>query len=278
MLWMMLQVVHACDARTDTAELQSAMERAEAAYGSLDLEGFATATNDFRRVLECLEDPVTRPVAAQVHRLQGLRAFVDQEAEYAKLAFAAARAIQGSYRFPETLIPTGNPVLVVYDAVPLTMGTSQTVSSPGLEAYWGFDGRTTDQRPVNWPTLVQRFDGSGAVADTAYLWPGDPLPLPAGAPPPIPSPLPAPDPASAPAPAERGGAGSVVLLGGAVGTGVVAGAIYYSAYRASQNFEAPGLSEAQVQGYYDKARSRTVVSAGVGALAAGLGVGAVLTW
>ena len=275
MLFLLLQAAEACDRPADTSELQAVMERAEEAYGSLDLAGFTAATDELEVVLGCLSDPITRPVAAHLHRMHGLRAFVDQESEDAKLAFAAARALQPSYRFPETFIPTGNPVLVVYDAVPLTMGTAQTVSSPGSDAYWGFDGRTTDQRPVNWPTVVQRFDGSGGVAETAYLWPDDALPVPESVPPPVAPPLPTPDPVSTPAP-EAGG--STVLVSSAAATAVVAAVVYGTAWRAHQNFYGEGLSDAQIRDYYDKARKRTALAAGVGAVSFGLGLGAALTW
>lgn len=276
MLFLLLQAAEACDQPVDTAELQAVMEQAEAAYGALDLAGFTSATDQLRAELPCLSDPIARPVAAHLHRMQGLRAFVDQESEHAKLAFAAARAIQPSYRFPETFIPTGNPVLVVYDAVPLTMGTTDTAPALADDGYWGFDGRSSDQRPENWPTVAQRFDGSGGVADTAYLWPGDPLPLPDGALAPVPPPLPTPDPASTPAPASSGG--SPVLLGAAASTALVAGVVYYAAWRANRNFYAEGISDAEIQDHYGKARKRTALAGGVGAVSLGLGLGAALTW
>ncbi len=276
MLFLLLQAAEACDRPADTAELQAVMERAEDAYGALDLVSFTAATDELHGVLPCLADPLSRPVAAHLHRMHGLRAFVDQESEDAKLAFAAARSLQPSYRFPETFIPTGNPVLVVYDAVPLTMGTTQTVSAPDSDGYWGFDGRTSDQRPVNWPTVVQRFDAGGAVVASVYLWPDDALPVPDTAPPPVPPPLPIADPASTPAPSASGG--NTVLLGAAGGTAVVATVLYAAAWKAHQEFYDQSLTDDQVLDAYNRARLGTVAAGGMGAVSFGLGLGAALTW
>ena len=67
-------------------------------------------------LLACVSEPVPRNVAAAVHRMTGLRGFVDRDPDRSTKAFAAGRYLEPAYKFPATLVPEGHPVLRDYEA------------------------------------------------------------------------------------------------------------------------------------------------------------------
>ncbi len=163
-------------------DLLTAEESALGAYGALDVDGFVAGAARVREVLGCLVEPVTRDLAAEAHRVIGLDAFISGDKERAALAFAAARALEPEWRFPESLFPPGHPVRAIYESFPLDQASWAPL--PPTSAVVRVDGRTADARPSAWPALVQVFGADGKVLASAYLWPGDPLPaLPAALPP-----------------------------------------------------------------------------------------------
>ncbi|MEZ4239191.1 MAG: hypothetical protein R3F59_24160 [Myxococcota bacterium] len=164
-----------CAQTTTSADLVAGLGAARDAYGDLDLDAFRDAVYDVRLVVPCLADPLTPHDAAEVHRYEGLLGFVERDTDRARRAFAAARAIEPNYRFPESLVPAGNGALTDYLALDPDAGGRERVPLP-LDGRLTFDGAPSTHRPLEQPTLVQLFDGSGAITDTAYLWPGEPLP------------------------------------------------------------------------------------------------------
>jgi hypothetical protein len=165
-----------CGQDLTTADLVAMLEGAEWSYGQADLPGFSAATEQIRIQLPCLSEELPRNIAARVHRVVGLRGFVDRDPEVSTRAFAAARAIEPAYTFPSAMVPTGNPVLLDYNAVPVEAGQHDDVLAPA-EGYLVFDGRPDHSRPRSWPTVVQFVASSGEVTDTYYLWPDQSLPV-----------------------------------------------------------------------------------------------------
>lgn len=158
-----------------TADLQAILEQAQAQYAGLDVDGFKASTDEANALLPCLTDPLPRSLAATYHRFRGLRGFVDGDPVASTGSFAAARSIEPGYRFPESLIPAGNPVLVEYLAVDVEKGTYAPVAEPAVGRLT-FDGRTLTQRPTGWPTVLQVYADDGGVSQTAWIGPGEPLP------------------------------------------------------------------------------------------------------
>lgn len=267
----------ACDAPADTTAITSAISDAEATFADLDIAAFKEATDRIRAVIPCLQDPVTRRVAAEVHRFLGIRAFGDRDPA-APTYFAAARSIEPDYVFPPELIPEGNPLHQVYRSIDLTTGRSVPVSEPA-GGYLQFDGRSGAERPAAWPTLFQRFDSSGAVVDTRYLHPGDPLPdypvkrvrivvVDPGPEPvePIVPVRPPPSPARTP------------LLVGALSAAAATGVMYGMAGVAKGTFNDPSTPDADLDALRRRANTLSVASAVTGTVGLGLGVGVALTW
>jgi hypothetical protein len=165
----------ACAGPASSADLVSGIQLAADAYSDLDLAAFRDAVYGMRLVVPCLTEPLTPHDAAEVHRFEGLLGFVERDPDRASRAFAAARAIEPNYRFPESMVPAGNGALADYSAIDPDSGARDRVPLP-LEGRILFDGQPAPERPRDFPTVVQLIDPAGGVTDTAYLWPTDAMP------------------------------------------------------------------------------------------------------
>lgn len=165
----------ACADKATIAELNRSMDKAETAYGSLDLDGFMGSSDLLRTDLPCLGEPMTRVVAERIHRIEGLRGYLDGDRRAASQSFAAARALNPDYSFPDTLVPAGYPEFELYNALDLTLGSTSKVD-PMIDGYVLLDGKVGNDRPTDWPTIVQVINEDGDVVVTKYVRPGEPMP------------------------------------------------------------------------------------------------------
>lgn len=164
----------ACTGTVELAALTTALQQAEEALSVLDIAGFKAAATQADDLLACVGEPVPRHVAAQLHRMVGLRAFGERDPS-ASGAFAAARQIEPAYSFPRSLVPKGSPVFDAWSAIPLDAITTTPIPPPA-EGWIELDGRSGAARADTLPAVFQRFDGDGAVAASGYLSPQEPLP------------------------------------------------------------------------------------------------------
>ena len=95
-----------------STDLSRSIDEAGATIARLDIDAFKAATDELGQLIPCLDDPVTRNVAADVHRFMGIRAFADGKRDDADLIFRAARVLEPAYTMPDSLIPAGNPMTV----------------------------------------------------------------------------------------------------------------------------------------------------------------------
>ncbi|MCB9674911.1 MAG: hypothetical protein H6737_07325 [Alphaproteobacteria bacterium] len=163
-----------CEVQTTRDDLEGALQRASAAYEGLDLKAFEVGLDDARRAVPCLGWAVSPSVAAQLHRMEALAAFVASDGEQAKRAFGSARRIEPDFVFPDAWAPEGNPARNLYDeASPDSAVEAAPVPPSGAVR---FDGRPTRDRPTEQPTVYQWLGAAGEVRTSRYLWPSDPLP------------------------------------------------------------------------------------------------------
>lgn len=260
-----------CAEPASSTDLTRAINDAEATIAQLDIEAFKAATDRLDALLPCLDDPVTRNVAAEVHRFLGIRAFADRRLDEAEQMFRAARALEPAYAFPDDLIPPGNPIRTAFEEVEYGEPRFETTPPPVNGGYLQLDGRTTNQRPLTWATLFQRYDGQGALQDTAYLLPADALPtyeIQVGE---VPVEIPYDDP-------EIVTKRPVALLGATVAAGLATGVLYGIAGANKSTFANPATPYEQIDGAADRANAFTIASAVTGTATLGLGVGVALTW
>jgi hypothetical protein len=150
------------------------LERAEAAFQTLDLPAFRTETDAIAATVGCLREQLPRDLIARVHRVEGLRAFVDGDQTRAAGAFAAARAIEPSYRFPETLVPADHPVQVQYLATDPGL-VPRAPMLPPVDGRLEIDGRAETGLPEDRPAVVQWIRADGSVPNSVYHWAGGPV-------------------------------------------------------------------------------------------------------
>jgi hypothetical protein len=246
-----------CTTPANTSTLAGALDDAEAAYSALDLEAFDAAMGRLREQLLCTEDVVSSALAASVHRMEGLDAFVSSAPSRATSAFAAARSIEPDYRFPPSMVPEGNPVLVDYKALDPAAGGLLEIAEPRGGSL-RLDGRNTLERRKVLPVVFQRLDKGGAVADTAYLWPEDPLP--------------SYDVASQGISGRQ--AARIGLFAGAGAAAIGSGVMYALAGKSAGAFETAPYAE--LDGLRSQTNGRVLASGGLAALALGAGVGGIL--
>lgn len=231
-------------------ELDAALAVVEGAWGE-DEAAFLDAVGRARGVLACVAEPVPPAVAARMHRAEGLAAFLGRDAEASARAFAAARALDPEYRFPETMVPPNNPLETTFGLLPAGAATARVPAPAGGRTLW-FDGTATRARPEDRPTVFQVQDADGAVRTSAWLPTDAPLPYRA-----------------------RGEGLRLPLLIGAGVAAAGAGALYALAADAHGDYEgsaSPDDADA------NRARVNVLVgaSAGAGAVAVGVGAGAFL--
>ncbi len=233
------------------------LEEAEASLGALDLDGFRSATVQVEAVLPCVSEPVTRALAARIHRVRGLQHYAASEPEQRDEAFAAARSLEPAYSFPSTVVAESNPIRTSYEAA--AASDEQVAQAPPAQGELAFDGRRGIDRPAARASVYQRFDADGAVVDTAYLYSADPTPsyeL-----------LQAPDRPARPWALVAATAGASVATGVLVGLGYSAEAAWNAA-----------SSETEADPHRTRANSLALASGGAGVLALGGTVLTVRAW
>ena len=238
----------ACTQPAPAAALEQRMDAAEAAWVALDIAAFRSAADDLAAAVPCVAQPLDLAQAARVHRLQGMRAFVQSDTPRAELAFAAARRLEPGKPLAEGLAPANHPVRKHFSALPIDDLGEERVTESGR---WVVDGRPAESRPTRLPTIVQLLDGSEeAVQRGWYLWPGEAPVLPeAGA-----------------------GSGRWFALAGGISL-LAAGGSYLGAVASESRYSDPATPRSELDGL--RARTNGLVWTSASLVGAGLGVGAV---
>lgn len=269
----------ACEQTSDNAALDRGVNAAIQAFTAMEDADFTSARKAVLAAVPCLSEPLKPEVAAAVHRIRGLNAFLADDSLTAQLYFAAARSIDPSYRFPESVAPEGHPLQQDYLA--LDTSADRTESLPELrEGSYFVNGRRTRERSTSYPALFQLVDAQDRVVSTAFLSAGADLPVDAALfASKTPAPAPNPQPTSPEKTRRRGP--SVPLLIGAGVLGAAAGGLVVGnrlSYRGYNNHYA-GLDATSSQDdldRYDRLRGTTnllaFTAAGAGVAAVGVGV------
>lgn len=163
----------ACAVPRLQSELETALDGAEHSWG-VDTASFNMSADASVSVLACLTTTIPPALAARVHRVEGLRAFAVRDAVRARAAFAAARAIDPGYRFPDTMVPADNPLRTAYDEATPDIRTSP-VPRARKGTHLHLDGVETNLRPTDRAVVFQIVDDGGAKGG-AWLMPEATLP------------------------------------------------------------------------------------------------------
>ncbi len=268
-LWgAMAAAAEPCTQPARPAEISSALEEAMVNYAVLEQEAFEVATDRALRGLECLKEPIPPELAAQLHRVVGIRLLVTGDEPGAREALVASARLEPSYKLSATVAPEGGSLDEAWKAA--------TTAGPGIRVPFGqpvtalVDGVQGVDRPQTGPYVLQVEDSLGAVAWSTWVkngWPALPPDLATSKPAPAPvasapAPQPAPPPSSSPS--SGGGGGKGFLVSGLVTGGVAAG-LYGTAVGARLAYEGN-----PTQGGYTVTNGAWYASIGTAVLSAGL--------
>ncbi len=248
-----------------SADVQTALEDAESAFGGMDLGAFRTATDRATEQVGCLREALPRSLAARLHRAEGLRAFVDNDVVRATAAFASARAIEPNYQFPEALVPAEHPVRDRYLQQDPLSGGEAAVPRPS-DGQIEIDGRPGAARPVSRPVVTQWIRADGSIPASAYLWPGEPI---------FDYTASAPGVATGPV-VEKKPRTSIPLVIGAGVAAAAAGGTWLVSNAAYQSYYGDDVAPKDLDALRGRSNSLFFASVGTGVAALGLGVGAVV--
>ena len=265
LLSLLVPLAHAaCTPSTSTA-LTLRVDEAMGAMEQLDQAAFVTAETALLADLTCIGETVPRSLAAGIHRVVGIGLYLQHDTDGAGRAFAAARTIEPAWRFPSSIAPAGHPLLTAWEARPVAALASLPLPAPARGDVL-LDGRSARSRAAELPVIFQRTGEDGSIAQTLYLGPMDPVPsYEAAASPAISSTTPVKSKhTSVPVAAVAGAAAAA-----AIGTYAIAG-VYAGDYRDNEH------TDAELDGLRSKANAFSLTAAGIGGVALGLGVTAVV--
>lgn len=257
MILLLAAAASACDSKM----LLGAVKDAEQAFATMDGLGFDAATFEVNRLLACQTDAVTPVESAAYHRVRALAAFLSEDMPATILSFQAALAAMPGYELPPTVAPDGHPLREQFEQAGRMVATGGSIDLPPPQAGWvTVDGMRTRIAPAARPFVFQRLDVAGAVVDTDYVEPGDPLPTYASE---APAPLPAPG-------SGRKLQAGWVAAGGALG--LVAGGLYGGAFATRSSYEQAVEDGERARILSTHRATNTLVVASLGALGAGTGL------
>jgi hypothetical protein len=150
------------------------LEEAEGAWLDLDTARFRDRMNVLTGlVVPCLGDLVPPDLSARWHRVMALHLDGLGDDAGSDAALQRARALDPALPFDDAWVGADHHLRAAIAAPP--EAEARKVPEPRAGSL-AFDGTLTRERPVDEPTLLQWFDGSGVARTTAYLGPDDPLP------------------------------------------------------------------------------------------------------
>ncbi len=155
-------------------EIESAVQEGLIAFATMDEDGVSDAVAAVDAKLACQSAPVTPATAAQVHRMHGLKSFLEADTDAAKRAFAAALALDPTTQLPTKIAPDGGKLARLYAESALPAGATTAL---GLGAdYRGYvDGTESSKRPTDRPAVVQ-LSSYDVVKYSGWLTSASPIP------------------------------------------------------------------------------------------------------
>jgi len=233
-------------------------EAVAGAFGGMDPLALQESLSAAEAAVMCLDALISVADAAAYHRARGVSAFSQADTDVARQEFTVARRLEPDWRFPAGLVPSGHPLLYLYDeAAGVESAGELHVTHPegGVVAIDGIRG-------ANWfpalPGILQSFDAAGQLEEVHYL------------------------PAGGERPARyvprSETAHPWVLAGVSAGAGLLSGALYYGASRSAAIFDDPTTDPSRLDGLRGRTNALAYASIGMGAASLGLGVYTVISW
>ncbi len=257
------------------AELHAALD----AYAASppDLARFYGSAARVSAGLGCLSGVLPREAVAQLYEVQAILAYVQKDPEVSTALLRGARAVGGTL---PAKISANTPKLAELDRAAQAEGAAPTpvAPPPGLSLW--VDGAASSSLPTDRPYLLQVLWADGAVHYTGLLPTGATPELSRLAPPVAPEPVlvqvPVESPPCPPLPATPRPRPAPGLVAGAIGSTATAAGLYALAALAKIEINDPTTPTSELGGLAARANTMQWGAIGVGAVAVGLDVTALI--
>ncbi|MCB9675584.1 MAG: hypothetical protein H6737_10735 [Alphaproteobacteria bacterium] len=258
-----------CRESFDDQEIKGVGARAEDAFANLDEEGFVEARDELLTGIECATEALTSSAVAGYFRVRALDAHLRRAPEDLKLNVAAMAEIDPMPP-SSSVTPRGHPVRNAWEAAKAAgPGPTRPLPVPSGGRI-RIDGRDTLDFPTERPTIIQLVNAEGALDWTRVIEVGG-LP---------------PEYAEASEDYRQKYENAIIvsaprkpielpILAGVFGAGAI-GTYAATFHTRSKFFSEPDPTELRT--LRNNNNALVVTSAGLGAVALGLGTWTVLTW
>lgn len=160
----------ACEAPTSARDLADASAAFYAGWDQMDAEATHVALGEAEHALRCIDEPLTAPDAVGYFQIVGLGAFLDDDTSKARDAFRAAQGILPNYALPSTIAQPGDDWYEMYEALRSIPDDGRMPLTAPEHGWATVDGARASEHPSARPWLLQQFDTTGAVVQTAVVW------------------------------------------------------------------------------------------------------------
>ncbi len=221
-----------CEAPVPPAVVASKLDDALVSFAVMDQEAFERAVDEAVAKVDCVQEPISRELAASLHRARGIRILITGNEAGGREVLAASARLVPDHQLSETIAPAGGHVAEAWAAAKAA-GPVERIEVPDVGDEVVVDGTPAKDRPASGPYVFQVLEGGRAT--TRYVPSGDPGivsgALEGGAVAEAPLPMPAPEPMPAPLPEPVSGTsgGNKALLWSGVAAGGVAAGLYGTA-------------------------------------------------
>lgn len=250
----------ACARPSHAGDVARAASTGEAAFENMDRDAFQQARAQAEEAIPCLADLVDTAQASAIYRLEALASFLDRDHAKAVGYLRALLAASPGYDLSPDLAPEGHPLRIDFEVAQGTLPAPTKRLDPPRRGAIQVDGLASDQVPTDRPYLFQYADESGKVRVSAMVQPGQEPPS---------------------YPVRRSGFGvslrlDVPLALTAGAAGIASGIAYAVASRQEHRFWDPATDPAELASLRQHANTLGYTSAGLGAVAVGSGIAAVV--
>lgn len=165
----------ACEGATGSSEMTLLLDQSPKLLRAGQFDALKQNFGAVSALVPCLDEVGSPAEFARLHRLLGFARYVDKDDATARLYFARAQALDPTLQLAPDLVPSGHPVVPVWQAAASVSVQTAPVKAPREgELLW--DGVPANARPTNVPTVLQIVNDDHAVVSSALLQPSDPLP------------------------------------------------------------------------------------------------------
>ncbi|MEZ4322113.1 MAG: hypothetical protein R3F61_31870 [Myxococcota bacterium] len=160
-----------CEAGLDDQDVKGVSSRAQEAFANLDEEGFSQARDELLAGIECSVEALTTSAVAGYFRVRALDAHLRRAPEDL-LANARAMAEIDPVPPPTSVTPRGHPVRNAWETARAAGPSGPRELPVPSGGRIRVDGRDTLALPVERPTVIQFVQPDGSLAWTRVIEPG----------------------------------------------------------------------------------------------------------